>query len=573
MDTLKWLREKWIMFTFSVLYYRESTGTWEQHEAGEYFKLDQDYEYYNFYCLLKNNEKAGAIVEFVSEAINDEELCTPGHEVKSQDCPSDNRWATNQERFSNKTAYHSAYKKYYVDIVGRIGNLIVEDTNDVRYTNLFKQSKGNGLWYVEGLLEQVDSNVQKNFLTWLGGTDIRGQRLTALIEKNIGFNTYGTLPWATGNESFTSAIKYTAGISSLPLSSDKNNVISLSANNLKLGYKILWDISTIGNYESGTLEVKPYIYALNIKTGVLTPVDVYMGSDGGYKAINFFGLYEETPEKQQELLGKLYNYALYLDWTESGRRNYTSAEQIATANVQAARRVPLYDIYGNLVTTEIVHPASNTREVYVGDDEDGTPIYEILEEYVPEYIEEIISYRELAVPSGKYNILGNMQLLSARETTRTFIGSSKVSGVMINGLEETELINSQGEQWRYNEHGQRWHLYIGLPSNSVFVPYTDGTHYDPYTIKTDADGNNYYIKDEISPDNEDYVFLLTVDITAFGEIYSVHYEQDSNGTFKTTDSDGNTITWNEDGRFDTLPTILAVYQGKSNVDITIKQTH
>ena len=573
MDTTKWLREKWIMFTFSILYYRESTGTWEQHEAGEYFKLDKEYEYYNFYCLLKNNEKSGAIVEFVSEAINNEELCTPDRVVKSQDCPSDNRWATNQERFSDKTAYHSAFKKYYIDLVGRIGNLIVEDTNDIRYTNLFKQSKGKGLWYVDGLLEQVDSNIQKNFLTWLSGTDIRGQRVASLIEKNIGFNTYGTLPWATGKESFTSAIKYTAGISSLPLSSDKNNVLSLSANNLKLGYKILWDVSTIGNYESGNVEVKPYVYALNTKTGVLTPVDVYMGSDAGYNAINYFGMYEETSAKQQELLSKLSNYALYLDWTESGRRNYTSAEQIATANVQAARKVPLYDINGNLITREIVHPASDTREVLIGTEDDGTPIYEIRNEYVPEYIEEVISYRELVVPSGKYNLLGNLQLLSARETARTFIGSSKVSGVKINGVEETELINSKNEQWKYNEHGQRWHMYIGLPSNSVFVPYTDGTHYDPYTIKTDADGNNYYIKDEISADNVDYVFLLTVDITAFGETYSVHYDQDSNGTFKTTDKEGNTVIWNEDGRFDNLPTILAVYQGRSTVDITIKQTH
>ncbi len=573
MDTTKWLREKWVMFTFSILYYRESTGTWEQHEAGEYFKLDKEYEYYNFYCLLKNNEKSGAIVEFVSEAINNEELCTPDRVVKSQDCPSDNRWATNQERFSDKTAYHSAFKKYYIDLVGRIGNLIVEDTNDIRYTNLFKQSKGKGLWYVDGLLEQVDSNIQKNFLTWLSGTDIRGQRVASLIEKNIGFNTYGTLPWATGKESFTSAIKYTAGISSLPLSSDKNNVLSLSANNLKLGYKILWDVSTIGNYESGNVEVKPYVYALNTKTGVLTPVDVYMGSDAGYNAINYFGMYEETSAKQQELLSKLSNYALYLDWTESGRRNYTSAEQIATANVQAARKVPLYDINGNLVKREIIHPASDTREVFIGTEDDGTPIYEIQNEYVPEYIEEVISYRELVVPSGKYNLLGNLQLLSARETARTFIGSSKVSGVKINGVEETELINSKNEQWKYNEHGQRWHMYIGLPSNSVFVPYTDGTHYDPYTIKTDADGNNYYIKDEISADNEDYVFLLTVDITAFGETYSVHYDQDSNGTFKTTDKEGNTVIWNEDGRFDNLPTILAVYQGRSTVDITIKQTH
>jgi len=573
MDTTKWLREKWIMFSFAVLYYRESTGKWEQHEAGEYFQLDKNYEYYNFYCLLKNNEYSQAIVEFVSEAINNEEPCTPGNVVKSQDCPSDNRWATNAERFSNLTAYHSAYKKYYVDVIGRIGNLIIEDTNDVRYTNFFKQAKKGDFWYVDGLLKQVDSNIQKNFLTWLGGTDIRGQKLSALIEKGIGLNTYGTLPWATGTESYTSSTKYTAGAASLPLSSDKNNIKALSANNLKLGYKILWDISTIGNYESGNVEVKPYVYALNIKSGALTPVDVYMETDSGLVPINYFGLFEETEAKQKELLNKLGNYAFYLDWTESGRRNYTSAEQIATANVQANRRVPLYDINGEPVVREVYHPASDTREVYMGTDSDGNPIYELRHEYVPEYVEEVFCYREIQAPSGKYNLLGNLQLLSASETARTFIGSSKVSGIYINGKEETELIDSTGEQWRYNEHGQRWHLYIGLPSNSVFVPFTDGVHYAPYTVKTDTEGNEYYIKDEITADNNDYVFLLTVDITAFGDVFNVHYDQNTNGTFTTTDNEGNTVTWNLDGRFDTLPTLLAVYQGRSNVDISIKQTH
>ena len=209
----------------------------------------------------------------------------------------------------------------------------------------------------------------------------------------------------------------------------------------------------------------------------------------------------------------------------------------------------------------------------MGTDSDGNPIYELRHEYVPEYVEEVFCYREIQAPSGKYNLLGNLQLLSASETARTFIGSSKVSGIYINGKEETELIDSTGEQWRYNEHGQRWHLYIGLPSNSVFVPFTDGVHYAPYTVKTDTEGNEYYIKDEITADNNDYVFLLTVDITAFGDVFNVHYDQNTNGTFTTTDNEGNTVTWNLDGRFDTLPTLLAVYQGRSNVDISIKQTH
>lgn len=618
MDTTKWLREKWIMFTFATLYYRESTGEWEQHKAGEYFRLDRDYEYYNFYCLLKNDERSGAIVEFVSEAINNVDMFDEnGERIKTQDCPSVNGWETNKTRFdedSNFSAYHSAFKKNYIDVVGRIGNLIVEDTDDIRFTNLYKKTKDGESWYIDGLVEKVDSSIQKNFSTWLSGIDIRGSKLIERIGQGIGFNTYGTLPWATGNETYTSANDYTAGVSSLPISSDKNPVQSLVSENLKLGYKILWDISTIGNYGSGNVEVKPYVFALNIKTGVLTPVDVYMDMDEGYLPINFFGLYEEDEATQKELLSKLGNYAIYLDWTKSEqeRRNYSLEEQRATASVQSALKTPLVDAEGNVVTLEIVHPASDYQEIY--DEDEG--VYILVNESTPEWVEEVVQYRELQIPSGKYNVLGNLQLLSAGESARTFIGTSQVNGVFINDKEETELINNVSEQWRYNKQGQRWHMYLGLPSNSVFVPFTDGIHYDPYTVKTDEKGENYFIKDEIKADDEDYVFLLTMDITAFGDIYSVHYEQDSNGSFKTTNNEGGTVTWKEynnvltmdnytldglntknaDGsiktpykfietaerdangnivrwNLDDLPTLLAVYQGKSTEDLDINQTH
>lgn len=568
MDTLKWLREKWVRFPFSVLYYRESVGKWEQYDAGNDIKLDKEYDYYSFYCLLKNDELSSASVEFMSEAINDANYVDD--QIWNQDCPSSNEWATNRYRFPLKTAYHSAYKQYAVDVIGRIGNLILEDTDDIRYTNMFKEPLSNNTWYVENVLEKVDNTKQRYFLTQINGPDIRGKNVATLITKGIGLNTYKTLPWATGTYN---SDKGTAGALNMPLSSDKNTVETLTQDNLKLGYKILWDISTIGSYSEGSLEVKPYVYALNLKTGALTPVDVYTGTEGNYVPINYFGMFDETEEKQTELMASLGNYVFYLDWTENQRRNYSEAEKAATQNVQNNTKTHLLTVDGEPVTVEVEHPASNSREVFQGYDSEGNEVYTIQHEFVPAYTELKYIYKQLDMPAGRYNLLGNLQLLSAGQTARTFIGSSTVGGVDINGAEQTELLNPVTAAYQYNRNGQRWHLYLGLPSNAVFVPYTDGTHYNPYTVKLDAEGNEYYIKDEITGDDDDYVFLLTVDITAFGEKFALHYDQETNGTFTATDSDGNTKTWNEDGALDSLPTLLGIYQGRSTKDITIKHTH
>lgn len=576
MDTGKWLREKWIMFNFAVLYNRASTGAWEQHEAGEYFQLDKEGDYYEFYCLLKNGEKSEAHVEFVSEAINNTELCTPGNPVKCQDCPANNKWATNAQRFADKTAYHSAYKMYYVDIVGQIGNVIIEDTEDYRFVNLFKHAADGDEWYLRPIVKKVDNTIQKNFAAQLGGTDVRGRQVKMLLQNGTGYNTYGTLPWATGTESYVSPLEYEAGAVAMPLSADKNNISTMTGtiDNLKLGYKILWDFQTIGSYSTGQVEVKPYVYALNIKTGALTPVDIYKPVGGGkLDVVNYFGLYEEDEQTQKELLNSLSYYPLFLNWAESGRRNYTVAEQIATANVLAARQIPLYDADGNPAMIDIYHEASYYRDVPIGIAEDGSVIVTREETFVPAYTESVIAYRQLGMPSGYRSLLGSLQLISAGEAARTFTGSSKVSDEDINGGNETELMNPEGALWEYNEKGQRWHMYLGLPSNAVFVPYTDGTHYNPYTIRYNEYGNKYFIKDEITAENPDYVFILAADITAFGDVFTLNYSGYDNGTFATTDDDGNTVTWNENGEFNSLPTILAIYQGRSNEDITIRQTH
>ena len=88
---------------------------------------------------------------------------------------------------SKLKADHSAIKTYYIDVVGRIGNMTIQDTGDFRFSNFFKKSLNNGEWLIENLVPTVDINVQNNIVG--DQSDIRG---LSFKEQSNFLNTYGT---------------------------------------------------------------------------------------------------------------------------------------------------------------------------------------------------------------------------------------------------------------------------------------------------------------------------------------------------------------------------------------------
>ena len=542
MDTTEWTREKWVNFPFSVLYCRN--GTWEQYDTGERISLEiydasgTPIEYYDFYCQLKNEEVSQEIVQYVVEAINLEE--SPGgaenpyekDDEVEYDCEDTNEYVNNKNRFSDLTAYHSAYKYHYIDVVGRIGNLIMEDSQDLRYSNLFKLGIGEGS-LIDGILKEVEGSIPVGYLSWhrnSGGlaTDIRGEQVS---QDNEYYNTYGTQKWSMSARS-----------QSLPLSANKNSVDALKTDELKLGYNVLWDISTIGNYDAGTIQVCPYYYALNTNTGVLTPVDVYIGSGEKAEPINYFGLLANGTDTVEyaTLYPKLYSYVMNLDWTEeSARRNYTEEERYVTETTGQRLQTLVYDSDGEPIVQKIYNENTGTYEDY--------------------YVK-----RQIDLPNGNYFTLGNSQLLYAQGRARTFIGTSQVTAVNINGSHETELNDS--DPLLYYMKGQRWHLTLGLPSSSIFVAYRNGERITPNQLITTSEGNNIYARDEFT--SGEYVILMTADIRILGSVYDLQYSQkEDNGTIVVN---GKTFHFGNE-----IPTVLAVYDNasSSSVDYDIMQTH
>ena len=82
----------------------------------------------------------------------------------------------NFDRDAYKRAKHSAIEKDKVDIVGRIGNFIIDDVGDPRFSNFFKKSDGSGNFIIPGVIPTVDSSKQNHIIGDI--TDIRGMNTT-----------------------------------------------------------------------------------------------------------------------------------------------------------------------------------------------------------------------------------------------------------------------------------------------------------------------------------------------------------------------------------------------------------
>ena len=181
---------------------------------------------------------------------------------------------------------------------------------NITLTRLGDHAEG---WIIDNVVRKVDESNQNYYLGWK--RDIRGVDVS---NKTKWLNTYSTRNWMDGK------------ILRFPLSPSQNNISILQDEPMLPGYDLLLDISTIGNYyrnNASLLQVIPYYYALNVNTGELTPLDVYMKLESAYAPVNIFNNYNEDGS----LKIPVYNYVINLDWlNENVRRNYTAVEQMQT---------------------------------------------------------------------------------------------------------------------------------------------------------------------------------------------------------------------------------------------------
>lgn len=394
MPTTKYTERKSVTFEFNVIH----KGV--LYLAGERIDLDVEEEYFDFYCVLANREALGASVEWEAVAIN----ARPIGDVQNDNYGS----VSNKRRYGDFTALHGGYKKTWIDVVGRIGNFVISDTDDFRFSNFFKESDVDSGWLIEGILPKVRQDVQKEYYGDL--VDIRGERVS---EDTNFLNTYGSQKWLEKQP-------YPA-----PINPKDNPISQLREKFMRVGYDIYADITTIGDYQDGVVRALPYYYFIDIDNDSIIPLDVYMKENDTYMLINQY-----TGADDNNIPETIYHQNMIMNWEkESARRNYMIEENLITDR--------LADLYREPVITHTV-------------DEDGNTV------------EGITGWKDMNRPKGNYTYQGIAQRYVLDSTSKTYIGSSQTYGEEMNigGLIDANV---------WEDNAQRWHLKFGLPSSAVFV--------------------------------------------------------------------------------------------------------
>ena len=225
MDTTEWIKTKWVQFPFAVVY---NDQTYLAHEK---IYLSVPETIFEFYVPLHDDEMASAEVKFGTVAINaqnGEELeCGPNKSQNIENITYNGK---------PKAHHHNADKRTYIDVVGRIGNLALNDTGDFRYSNLFKQPLSE--WLVQNIVKKVDPTKQNYIM--LDGVDVRKVPITST---GVAGNTHNTRP-ERGNIN---------KVLNFPLTPAKNNITALQRQPIRVGYDSYFDLTTLGNYYGNTL--------------------------------------------------------------------------------------------------------------------------------------------------------------------------------------------------------------------------------------------------------------------------------------------------------------------------------
>lgn len=433
----------------------------------------------------------------------------------------------NAMRTNSLQHLHGGYKSFYLDVIGRIGNFAITDTEDFRFSNFFKVaivSDGDteGLndpnnWLVEGLVKQVDDSVQNLYVGDL--YDIRGNQAGV---NNRWLDTYGTQSWMAGQLTGAGRDVTKPNLVSQILTGEVNNIEVLKEEQLRYGYDIYTSIVTFGSYENAQVQVVPKYYALkvtdknlegvpdeyNVAKGTYLPIDIYINKDGVYQPVNVFGNAGNGNPNKGDL--KMNDYVFNVDWTVEGERRNYSLEEIARTNrVKEFFKEIIYDMSGF---------GSDEGDAGGFVDTSNLPILDI---------------REYVTPEGATNYLGTAQYILMDAKHRTFIGSSdsydnNAGGVAIwnsragkstfdvdkgDYPDGYDISNNRPiDEIQFERGVQRWHGKLGIPSSAVFVPH--GVKVDGTTLE--------YIMGE---NQDDWVIVCTAEIIAVGAVWNINYSQ------------------------------------------------
>lgn len=204
MQTVRWTKTKEARFDFNVIHkdklylagnwvpladkgeYQGEVGSpynekyWSKYDTDDYNSLFGDQHYntntrdfrYDFYCVEANNEGKGVNISINAYAINNKDMVLDGGTQGNFPGNETNRLRTG----ARNTSKHSSYNQKFIDVVGRIGNLVMIDVGDYRFSNLFKNVVDDG-----GTVEEpIELDVNNGFVVPSAGATAGTNGITAV---------------------------------------------------------------------------------------------------------------------------------------------------------------------------------------------------------------------------------------------------------------------------------------------------------------------------------------------------------------------------------------------------------
>ena len=310
--TTQWIDERRVVFNFPVSYVNRYTGKIVHVDANEPINLDNvtiyegtddtsDFEEsseenfargfndygigYEFTCELSARESTGGTATVYAERFDEDNM---------QAVAVYNNYANR----SNVQATNIVKDEVTFDIVGRIGDLALTDTQDYRYSNLFWDTTDE--WLIPDVVKKTSLVSLLNFRT----------KYNILMRSDVP--AYGSVQGGTG--AYTGLVPNRG---SFPLQGEMNNIEAFKKTNLGLGYAAYFGVSTIGSYDGyvtadtvypksfeeenqlngidgreNYLEVVPIYVLYDKDTGEFIDIDLYAGSGVNY---SLFYNYEKVP--------------------------------------------------------------------------------------------------------------------------------------------------------------------------------------------------------------------------------------------------------------------------------------
>lgn len=419
---------------------------------------------------------------------------------------------TNKDRL-NYQALPYVSNVYTIQIVGRIGNLAIEDTSDFRFAELFKKAESS--WLIPNVVHNVNLNWPNRIIST--PKDIVGDNAAL---KGHATSSVSAVEF-NGNTFLGKAGPY----NTFPLVASLNGSYGSSLfrqEQMRLGYIAYMDIDTMGNYygynidsdinggnvgnfsinsgpKSATdtvdtreyvMTIKPMYVLYDYENGTYHDIDLYYGKQGAYQRYWSSGLGVNDPKA-----------SLYVDLPNN----------MARWNTDLAEKYVTESAFTNNGFLDI--------SAFTGEDYIGTADKIVLDAYNRTFIGSSIRNGAITwnTASGK-----------TRVTTGTFTQSS-VFGTPTDWKLPYE--SYAGVDYGFNEEdysiqAQRWYFTMGVPSSSYVVP--------ALTVPN----NQIAIEkahNQMKAQHPNSVILCYVSITVKGGIWELEYDYGkANGTTSIT---------------------------------------